>query len=338
MDWFEKLMGFPEAGYEQTRQQLEVAGDRLRSTVNGKSYGVGLLELASLHELRERVAASPGLPGRLKVSIVRGDVRAMHCLPENASAVFQVASQFNLLEMTGPSVTPEHGVTGYQHDQTQGPACAMAAGAATIYRNYLASVDGRAGQTRDRQLDGLAELGAALGQELDTPIEALWSMQNGYAMCTGEGLQAIAQHLTSIDGNQLDELRGLLRLGIHSHVEVTDQPGPVPQYVSQVFCSALPVAYARSILSSLWAPFANLVLEAAYEATLWAAVLNAQRSGSNIVLLTKLGGGAFGNADDWIDRAMRRALALARDFDLDIRLVSYSEPSRALVNLAEEFA
>jgi Patatin-like phospholipase len=36
---------------------------------------------------------------------------------------------------------------------------------------------------------------------------------------------------------------------------------------------------------------AQLVLEAAYEATMWAAVLNAQRSASNRVLLTSLGGG-----------------------------------------------
>lgn len=79
--------------------------------------------------------------------------------------------------------------------------------------------------------------------------------------------------------------------------------------------------------SSLWQPFAELVLEAAYEATLWAGVLNARRGtshrASNIVLLTRLGGGAFGNDDAWIDRALQRALDLAKDCDLDIRLVQY---------------
>lgn len=100
--------------------------------------------------MRERVgsgnAGSPGaLAGQLSVSIVRGNVRDMHNAPENRGAMFQVASQFNLLEMPSPDVTPEHGVSGYQHDNTQGPACAMAAGAATIYRNYFAEVDGQAG-------------------------------------------------------------------------------------------------------------------------------------------------------------------------------------------------
>jgi hypothetical protein len=130
--------------------------------VNGKDYGIGDLELVPLQSLRERVESTGGLPGRLKVSVVTGDVRQMHRSPENAGALFQVASQFNLLEMVSPTVTPEQGVTRYQHDRTQGPACAIAAGAATIYRNYFASVGGSHGQTAERQLDGLADLGATL--------------------------------------------------------------------------------------------------------------------------------------------------------------------------------
>ena len=51
------------------------------------------------------------------------------------------------------------------------------------------------------------------------------------------------------------------------------------------------------------------MLEAAYEGTLLAGLINAARGASNRVLLTRLGGGAFGNADDWIDAAMLRAAA-----------------------------
>jgi hypothetical protein len=64
------------------------------------------------------VKSGRALPGRLKVSVVRGDVRQMHQAPENAGALFQVASQFNLLEMVSPRVTPEDGITRYQHDRT----------------------------------------------------------------------------------------------------------------------------------------------------------------------------------------------------------------------------
>ncbi len=283
MDWFERLTGFRETD-EDTRTKLKVERSRLQSLINGKSYGVGELELVSLQALRERVKSAGGLPGRLKVSVVTGDARQMHQWPENAGALFQVASQFNLLEMVSPTVTPEHGVTGYQHDRTQGPACAIAAGAATIYRNYFALVDGCIGQTTERQFDGLAHLGATLGGALNQPVKALWSMQNGYALCTRAGLDAISEHLSALQPEELDILRSKLCIGIHRE-EVTDAAGEHRPLVSQAFCSALPVAYTR-VPHSHWEGFASLVLQAAYEATMLAAVLNAKRGASNAVLLT----------------------------------------------------
>jgi hypothetical protein len=206
MDWFERLTGFRETGYHDTRAKLKVDGSRLKSVINGKDYGIGELELVSLQALRERVQSGGGLPGRLKASAVTGDVRQMHQSTENAGAVFQVASQFNLLEMVSPTVTPEHGVTRYQDDRTQGPACAIAAGAATIYRNYFAPLGQSAGQTTDRQFNGLADLGTVLGAALSRPIETLWNMQNGYALCTRSGLDAITEHLGKLQPDQIDIL------------------------------------------------------------------------------------------------------------------------------------
>ena len=261
----------------------------------------------------------------------------MHRSPENAGALFQVASQFNLLEMVSPDVTPEHGVTRYQSDPTQGPACAIAAGAATIYRNYFAPFGGSEGQTARRQLDGLADLGDALSSATKLPVGDLWMMQNGYALGTQTGLDAIAQHLGTLTTDQIDVLRGKLRIGIHHDVEVTEAAGLDRPRVSQLFCSALPVAYSR-VPPAHWEPFAVLVLEAAYEATMWATVLNAQRGASNVIFLTLLGGGAFGNHGNWIHAAIRRALKLMTAYDLDIRLVSYGTPSKEIVAIAEEFS
>jgi hypothetical protein len=124
---------------------------------------------------------------------------------------------------------------------------------------------------------------------------------------------------------------------MHRDVEVTDCTGEPRPIVSQAFCSALPVAYSQ-VERQHWEPFASLILEAAYEATLWAAVQNAQRGGSNFVLLTSLGGGAFGNNDDWIDEAIRRALKIMSPFDLEVRVVSYGTPSRRMLHLARDFA
>jgi hypothetical protein len=84
--------------------------------------------------------------------------------------------------MTGPNLTPEDGVTRYQHGHTHGPACAIAAGAATIYRNYFVPVAGGIGQTAKRQLDGLGVVGEALSGTVGRPIADLWHMRNGYGM------------------------------------------------------------------------------------------------------------------------------------------------------------
>jgi hypothetical protein len=72
-------------------------------------------------------------------------------------------------------------------------------------------------------------------------------------------------------------------------------------------------------------PFARLILEAAYEATLLAALQNFRKAGHAKVYLTLLGGGAFGNRTEWITDAIVRALNLFRDCPLDVKTVSYRQ-------------
>ncbi|MGY8684668.1 hypothetical protein Q2941_43990 [Bradyrhizobium sp. UFLA05-153] len=337
MDWFTRITGFKESTFASTRAQFEVHGSTLRSKANGRSYGIGEFELASLNDLRARVAGGTGAEGRACVQIVTGDVRKMHQMREYAGALFQVASQFNALEMVGPGITPEDGVTRYEHDYTQGPACAMAAGAATIFRNYFVPVGDQIGQTAGRQLDGLADIGAELSARLDRPVAELWEWRNGYALGKRQGLDLIADHLHTMGPEQADVLAGKLRIGIHRDVEVTDVPDAPRPVVSQAFCSALPVAYGL-VPQKHWAAFAQLVLDAAYEATMLEAVINARRRAASIVLLTSLGGGAFGNAPEWIHAAIKRAVTKMQGFDLDVRLVSYGQPSVQARELVKELA
>lgn len=324
MDWFERITGFPETDYASTQARLKVDGEFLVSQVNGKRQRVGQLEVVALKTLRERRTVRKTETRRTSVQCLCGDVRELHARPEFAGATFQVASQFNLLEMVGPDVTPEDGVTRYITDRTQGPACAIAAGAGTIYRNYFARVGEGLGQTKQRQIDTLAPLGEALAARLNRPVQSLWTMRNGYALCTVDGLSAICRYLQKVDESELDELRGMLAVGVQRDVAVTDVHRDEPTVVTQAYCSALPIAYS-GIESSAWEPFARLVLESAYEATLLAAVEQAHRGLKPTVLLTRLGGGVFGNPDDWIDDAIRTGLARVESEGLDVRLVSYGE-------------
>lgn len=232
--------------------------------------------------------------------------------------------------MVSPNITPEHGVGIYENDHTQGPACAIAAGAGTIYRNYFAPVNGQIGQSRDNQIDCLAALGAELGNT----DGRLWEMRNGYALASGTGLADIGNRLRASSEQERDGLRRLLRVGIQWSTQVT--LGDCTHLVSQAYCSALPIAYSNHA-PSLWEDFAVLVLEGAYEATLCAAVLNRESTGINRVFLTMLGGGAFGNDTRWIVNSARRTVELYQDWDLDVVFVSYGASNGSIQQLVKQF-
>ena len=324
-NWFNNLFGFEERSPQRVRARMEVDGTLLRSRENGATYQIGVLETPSLRELRTRAGESPvGQPpvapasnGPIRVRNIVGEAGALHADPNNAGALFQVASQFNLLEMVSPDITPEDGVTRYAHDPTQGPACAIAAGAATVYRNYFAMVDGKEGQDAGRQIDCLRDVEEALSPD----GQPLWEMRNGYALPTASTLTHFNRRFSELDEDGRDALRAALRIGIHRDVEVTRSPSR--HLVSQAFCSALPLSYS-SAGSPDWESFARLILEAAYESTLLAAVENAGRTRGAPVYITQLGGGAFGNRTGWIVAAMERAFRKLADSGLDVWIVHYS--------------
>ena len=331
MTWFEVLMGFREMSPSQVRENITVDGDTLTSLVNRKAFTCGRLETPSLGELRNRVACSRDTIGRLSVREVVANVSDLHANESNAGCLFQVASQFNLLEMVSPNVTPEHGVGIYENDFTQGPTCAIAAGAGTIYRNYFAIADGHAGQSARRQIDCLADIGVTLGNS----GERLWEMRNGYALASREGLIEISKRLDESSENELDQLRQLLRIGVQWNTQVTIEDSK--HTVTQAYCSALPVAYSNHS-SDLWEDFARLVLDASYEATICTAILNSLSTGNNRVYLTLLGGGAFGNKTNWITQGIKRALKLYEHWNIEVAIVSRGSSKPYVQELVEQFS
>ncbi|WP_392482363.1 hypothetical protein [Nostoc sp. C110] len=330
MTWFETLTGFPEESPQLVWQNITVDGKVLKSRVNGKVMVCGQLETPSLAELRERVHSSGYEVGKISVREIVANVQYLHINESNADSLFQVASQFNLLEMVSPNVTPESGVGIYENDPTQGPACAIAAGAGTIYRNYFATVNGQTGQSTTNQIDCLADIGVALGNSKSR----LWEMRNGYALASHNGLVEISNRLRAASESELDGLRELLRIGIQWSTQVT--LNDCKHTISQAYCSALPVNYSRHS-SNLWTEFARLVLEASYEATICTAILNSIRNGNNRLFLTLLGGGAFGNETDWIIGGIQRALNLYKDADLDVAIVSYGSSKQYVQQLVNQY-
>ena len=76
-----------------------------------------------------------------------------------------------------------------------------------------------------------------------------------------------------------------------------------------------------------------MVLEATYEATLSAGLLNYQRTKNNTVYLTLIGGGAFGNEKDWIFSALETSIMKFSNTPLDIRIVSYGNSNSSIIGL-----
>jgi hypothetical protein len=330
MNWFERLTGFTEASPQQVRAKITVDDPVLKSHVNGNILTCGQLETPSLAELRKCVSSGGHKPGRISIREVVGNVQDLHVDELNSGSLFQVASQFNLLEMASPSLTPECGVGIYENDHTQGPACAIAAGAGTIYRNYFATTNGQIGQSARNQIDCLADIGTALKNDKNR----LWKMKNGYALPSHSGLIEISNRLRKSSESERNTLRQLLRIGIQWATQVTLDD--CSHIVSQAYCSALPVAYSQHS-STLWTEFAQLILEASYEASICTAIVNSVKTGNNRLFLTLLGGGVFGNETDWIIGAIKRALDLYQDVDLDVAIVSYGASNQYVQQLMNQY-
>ena len=322
MDWFEELVGFPEASGDEIRQRLDWNGEWLSCKESGNQWHAGTFSTPSLSELRSEVAVYANETAT-RIREVVADVRDLHLDPQNRHAVFQVASQFNCLEMVSPEVTPEQGVGCYDQDFTQGPTCAICAGAGTIVRNYFVEVGGCRGQSKSLQVDCLRELAVHWENERHRH----WEMKNGYCLPSPQGLQWIEGRLCEMDEDEFNRLRGLLRVGVQEATQVTLEGGD--HEVTQVFCSALPMAYS-DVPSSAWVRFPQLILDAAYEATFKIAIQNVLRTGCRKLFLTLIGGGVFGNPLDLILAAVARSLRLHKEAGLDVQIVSHGHSRRQI--------
>ena len=131
----------------------------------------------------------------------------------------------------------------------------------------------------------------------------------------------------------------LLRVGVHDDVEVVfghDWDGPVPspqQHIAQVFTSTIALGgYSRDDGSTALESVRRQVLRAAYLGTL----LGAAALGKHTVVLTLIGGGAFGNRLSDIWEAIRWAMSRVDDLAADsIHVVVNTREAVAEIDRAE---
>jgi hypothetical protein len=115
----------------------------------------------------------------------------------------------------------EYGISGYSFDETQGPACALACPAGTLFRNYFFSPpgcqEGEYGQTERCQLntlDGLERL-------LDNPTNRYFHVRNGYTTATEDSLIRLNTVLDAWkQAGRWEELLASVRVGVQADTEV----------------------------------------------------------------------------------------------------------------------
>lgn len=299
--WFEKVFGFQESLYSYHEIKNGIfkcnvtdGGSIQLITQCGGSLHVGRFDSPRVCDLRAAVKVTSNTDPATFTDIAVGTIAELIQDPENSGAVFQVASQFNALEMTCPSVSPAHGITMYVNDNTQGPACAIACPAATAWRSYfLNDVHNQFDMLKDATPNG---------------PNKKWEMKNGYLMPLVKSL------------GRDDIVYENIRVAVHWDAQVL----PVGHKVCQVFSSAVPVSYMRHIIPDARdiEPFAQRVLDAMYDAVMAVAAIVASKSNKRTKLfLTAIGGGVFQNDPRWILSAVAKAFERYKCHPIDVYMV-----------------
>ena len=316
------LIGFEDhkIGYNGTKKKLFFDEENnMIHTPNGNKFGTGNLEIISLEELRTKISNHSHNNGNIVFTHSKPtNVQELIIDSQNKNSTFQVASQFNLLEMPHYSYTPERGIGGYWYDPTQGPGCCIRTIGATLFRNYFVQMnDGQIGQNKNNQINCIENLLDFINSDGDIR----WEFVNGYILIDSKNMFTINQKLSLLTDSERENLKGLLEVGIHTNVQTNNEDSVLDHNVNLVLCSALPIRYMglNQDESSL---FCQLILEATYEATIISSIIN-RKSMDEKLYLTKVGGNAFGNSHVWIANAILLSCKKYEHHSLDIQLVHF---------------
>ena len=327
--------------------------------INDKSFAVGdfsCLPLPALKEKTQKLRAYNNT-SKLTYQYIHGDISdIIHKITENDIVVVQAASQFNLLEMPSPEITPAKGIANYIMDNTQGPRVALSSPAGTLFRNYAVwNGTSQINTQINTLIDVMKELGLTLSGNYDSNGDGSapakigqYSYVNGYLYINPFSIQP-AINLPSFQKTMDDKLR----VGIQWNTPSIHNPNIK---LCQVYSSGLPLGGYLSLTDRgymidgidgviddmnidkfikvmkneyypLIKPFAIALFASTFKCTLQAGVIHALRHGkeSCTVYLTAVGGGVFGNPHEWIKEGLLIALEEFKNFSLNVKMVWFRE-------------
>jgi hypothetical protein len=373
--WFTNVFGFEEtaANFATHKDSFHVKknpkpteSEHILMTVKGTEIDVGVFRYRSVEELLKVASDNPSARSvfgfdsttNLKYLTMTSPAHTVHMNPSYSGSIFQVASQFNALEMAGPELTPQNGITNYWNDKTQGPACAMVCPFGTLYRNYFCMPDTGGNQPEDKSVNGNPQTGTATGgtdpgnNQINTLTELMkidvcfkdLRFQNGYIFVNNKSqLDAINNYLSTPEN--FWKAMTAIKYVIQEDTPVVNlSDGKILDHnVSQIYCSAYPVAYSTNpptmppgstsggvsdTLAKDYELLSSMILHAVYYSTLAYAVTRITPDETRKkVFLTKVGGGAFGNDDLLIDNAIYNAVRHFTAYPIDVYIVDYKNPT-----------
>jgi hypothetical protein len=357
--WFKNVFGFDEnaANFATTHKDSfhvkknPKPTESILMTVKGTEIDIGVFRYRSVEELLKVASANPSARSvfgvdstrnNLKYYIMTSTSRAIHTNPSYHDSIFQVASQFNALEMVNSTTTPQEGITNYVHDKTQGPECAIMCPFGTLYRNYFCMPNASTSQQpEDKSVNGNPQIGTDGKSSGNNQINTLTELmkvdgcfkelrfQNGYIFVNDKDqLESINTYLS----NPVNFWNAVMKI---KYVIQEDTPvvnvavdGKIMDHkVSQIYCSAYPVAY-----DPLKAPekdyylLSSMILHAVYYSTLAYAVSRiTPDEPRKKVFLTRVGGGVFKNEAYIIDTAIYNAVRHFIAYPIDVYIVGYEK-------------
>ena len=186
--WFKETFGFEECSYYETKQHFKLSSDgtELTSLRNNRKFHVGLFEVLShkdLHARKVKLKDDAGKDlGGLIFSNISGSVESLIKNMIMKGLFFKPLLSlivWKWLVLAYAQRTVSHGINLIA---SQGPACALACPAGTLYRNYFVN-KGRGQAAPGNQINTLDIVEEILGDTNHSTKGAVyWHVKNGYCM------------------------------------------------------------------------------------------------------------------------------------------------------------
>lgn len=295
--WFESILGRREADIkkrdfyqdEESQWWLRIGKKRYFA---GKFYNPTYVDMEQEYNEKAQTLEPNEMGMRFKVEYGK-DALELTLSNDSANSIIQVASQFNALESTGPFLS---NVTNYFYDRTQGPRSVMPTASATLYRTLFLN-----------DYNALKH----------TPFGKY--VKHGYLIW---GNSSEANRL-----NQVVDVTSYDRIELPFMIS---SPELSRHKVTHFFCASAPTGTYGNSSGTNESSIVYQLLKRQYLGIGMHASIEAHKKRKRqIVHLTMVGMGVFGNDQKIFIKVMDEFLSMFRKQPIDVVLHSYTESSTA---------